>query len=134
MVLLYYYYYNVLVLFIVFSLLITSLALPSPTIAIVSRRSLDQCGEVMTLNCSTNQLRNLFTSPTITWIAPDGSEIPRVENNDRQIDPQTGHLIFRDVTPNNRGRYTCHTIIDIPEAQIYNHHDEATVQVNTDCE
>lgn len=88
----------------------------------------------MTLNCSANQVDNLFTSPTIIWIAPDGSEIRVVENNDRWIDPQTGQLIFSDITPNNRGRYTCRAIVDIPEAQVYNYHHEATVEVNTNCE
>ena len=114
----------------------TPSALPSqpPTIAVVSRQSLDECGEVMTLNCSTNQVQNLFSPPIIIWIAPDGREISTVESNDPRMDPQTGQLIFSDVTTNNRGQYTCRAILNIPEAQIDNYYDEDMVQVNTNCE
>ena len=117
-------------------MIFTFSALPSrpPAIAIVSRRSSDGCGEVMTLNCSVNQVDNLFTSPTITWIAPDGSEIPTVESNNRRMNPQTGQLIFSDITPNNRGQYTCRAVVNIPEAQIDNYYDDSTVQVSTNCE
>ena len=111
-------------------------ALPSrpPAIAVVSRRSSDECDEVMTLNCTTNQVENLFTPPTITWIAPNGSEVPTMENSNPRIDSQTGRLIFSDVTTNNRGTYTCRAVVNIPDAQIVNYFDEASVEVNTDCE
>ena len=88
----------------------------------------------MTLNCTANQVPNLFSPPTITWIAPDGREISAVESSDQRIDPQTGHLIFNDITTNNRGTYTCRAVVNIPAAQIDNYYDEATVQVNTNCE
>ena len=49
------------------------------------------------------------------------------------MDPQSKELIFSDVTTSNRGIYTCHTVVDIPEAQIDNYFDEAIVAVNTAC-
>ena len=82
------------------------------------------------LNCSANQVENLFTPPTIRWISPDGSEIATVESNDRRIDPQTGYLIFNDITSSNRGTYTCRAVVNIPEAQINDYFDADTVQVN----
>ena len=88
----------------------------------------------MTLNCTANQLSNLFSPPTIIWIAPDGTEVPTLESNNQRMDPQTGQLIFSDITLNNRGRYTCRAVVNIPEAQINNYFDAATVQVNTNCE
>ena len=87
----------------------------------------------MTLNCTANQLPNLFSPPTIVWFAPDGTEVPTVESNDRRMDPQTGQLIFSDITPNNRGQYTCRAVVNIPEAQIDNYLDADTVQINTNC-
>ena len=85
----------------------------------------------MTLNCTANQVENLFSPPTIVWIAPDGSEVPTVESNNRRMIPQTGQLIFSDVTPNNRGQYTCRAVVNIPQAQIDSYIDASTVQVNT---
>lgn len=87
----------------------------------------------MTLSCTANQVENLFSSPTITWIAPDGREISAVESNDRRIDPQTGYLIFSDITISNRGIYSCLAVVDIPEAQINSYIDVNTVEVNTSC-
>ena len=87
----------------------------------------------MSLSCIPNQLENLFSSPIIIWIAPDGREISAVEINDRRIDPQTGYLIFSDITTRNSGTYTCHAVVDIPKAQIYNYVDADTVEVNTAC-
>ena len=114
----------------------TSSALPSrpPTIAIVSRRELNECEEVMTLNCTANQVENLFSPPTIIWIAPDGREVSTIESNHRRMDPQTGYLIFSDITTNNRGPYTCLAVVNIPEAHIDNYYDKDMVQVNTNCE
>ena len=88
----------------------------------------------MTLSCTAYQVENLFSPPAITWIAPDGSEVSTVESSNRHSDPETGELIFSDVTSNNNGRYTCRAVINIPEAQIDNYYDEATVQVHANGE
>ena len=60
-------------------------ALPSrpPTITTISRRFSNRCGEVMTLSCTANQVENLFSFPTIVWIAPDGTDVSIMEFNDR---------------------------------------------------
>ena len=71
------------------------LDLPSqpPTISIVSHHQLDAgCGEVMTLNCTATQVENLFSPPTIVWVAPGGSEVPTVESNNPRMNPQTREL------------------------------------------
>ena len=88
----------------------------------------------MTLSCTADQVENLFSPPTIIWIAPDGSEVPTVESNNRQSDPETGQLTFSDITPSNIGLYTCRAVVNIPEAQIDNYYGEATVQVNANGE
>ena len=91
----------------------------------------------MTLNCTANQVKNLITPPTITWIAPDGSEVPTIREGSTTpaaaVNPQTKQLIFSDFMASNRGIYTCRAIVNITEAQIENHFDEATVEVNTAC-
>ena len=113
-------------------------ALPShsPIITVVSRHPSpdDGCGEVMTLNCTANPVENLFTPPTITWIAPNGREVPTGGSSNPRINPQTRHLIFSDITATNRGTYMCRAVVNIPEAQIVNYFDEATVEVSTSCE
>ena len=88
----------------------------------------------MTLNCTANQVANLFTPPTIAWIAPDGRTVPTVESSNPRMDSLTGQLIFSDITASNGGTYTCSAAINIPEAQIVNYSDETTVEVNTECE
>ena len=89
----------------------------------------------MTLNCTADKVQNLFSLPTIVWIAPGGSEVPSVESNNRRMNPQTGQLIFSDITPNNRGPYTCRSVVNIPEAQINNYSfGTDTVEINTNCE
>ena len=89
----------------------------------------------MTLNCTATQVENLFSPPTIMWMAPDGSEVPTVQSSNPRMYPQTRELVFNDVTPNNRGQYTCRSIVNISEAQIDNYaFGTDTVQVNTDCE
>ena len=88
----------------------------------------------MTLNCTANQVENLFSPPTITWIAPDDTEVPTVESSNPRMIPQTGQLIFSDITSNNRGQYTCRAVVNIPQAQIDSYTDANTVQVNTNCE
>lgn len=113
------------------------LALPSrpPTITVVSQRqSSDGCGEAMILNCSANQVERLFTPPTITWISPDGSEVHAIgEGSNPAVNPQTKELIFSDSIASNTGTYTCRAVVNIPEAQIVNYFDEATVEINTAC-
>ena len=88
----------------------------------------------MTLNCTANQVMNLFTPPIITWIAPDGREVPAIESNNPRMDSRTVQLIFSDITPSNRGTYTCRAVFNIPAAQIVNYLDETTAEVNTACE
>ena len=92
----------------------------------------------MTLNCTANQVVNLFIPPTITWIAPDGREVPIIGGEGSiptpAVDPQTRELIFSDITTSNRGTYTCRAVINITEAQIVNYFDETTTEVNTACE
>jgi hypothetical protein len=89
----------------------------------------------MTLNCTANQVENLFSPPTTVWIAPDGSEVSTVDSSNPRMNPETRELIFSDVTTNNRGQYTCRSTVNIPEAQIYNYtFGVDAVQVNTDRE
>ena len=118
---------------------LTNSALPSrpPAIAVVSRRSSDECDEVMTLNCTSNQVANLFTPPTITWIDPGGNEVPTIGGGSMStpaVDPLTRELIFSGITTSNRGTYTCCAVVNIPEAQIVDYFDEASIVVNTACE
>ena len=88
----------------------------------------------MTLNCTATQVENLFSPPTIIWMAPGGSEVPTVESSNPRMNPQTRELIFNDVTSNNRGQYTCRSVVNIPQAQIDNYtFGTSTVQANTDC-
>ena len=88
----------------------------------------------MTLNCTANQVENLFSPPTIAWIAPDDTAVPTVESNNRRSNPQTGQLIFSDITPNNQGQYTCRAVVNIPQALINNYSfGDDTVQVSTNC-
>jgi hypothetical protein len=89
----------------------------------------------MTLKCTASQVENLFSPPTIVWIAPDGSEVPTVESSNPRMNPETRELIFSDITANSRGQYTCRSVVNIPEAQIHNHTSGIDiVQVNTDRE
>ena len=89
----------------------------------------------MTLNCTAHPVeRNLFSPPTIVWFAPDGTEVPTAESNNPQMIPQTGQLIFSDITRNNGGQYTCHAVFNISQVQIVHYTDANTVQINTNCE
>ena len=112
----------------------TFIALPPrpPNISVVSRHPSpdDGCGEVMILNCTANSAKNLLTQPMITWIAPNGNEVAAGRGSNPTVDPQTRQLIFSDITTTNRGIYMCRAVINIPEAQIVNHIDEATVTVS----
>ena len=89
----------------------------------------------MTLNCTATQVKNLFSPPTIVWVAPGGSKVPTVVFSNPRMNPQTRELIFSDITTTNRGLYTCRSVVNIPEAQIDDYtFGIDTVQVNTDCE
>ena len=112
----------------------TCTALPSqtPTIIVTSRHQ-DACGEARTLSCIPNPVNNLFTSPIIEWLGPDGSEVPTGESNNPGFIPQTGQLIFSDISIANSGKYVCHAIINISESQILDHFDDISVTVSTDC-
>ena len=115
-----------------------STALPPrpPSISVISRQSFpdDFCGEIMTLSCTTNPVEGLFTPPVITWIDPEGSEVPTGGNHDPSVESQTSYLVFSEVAANNIGLYKCRTVITIPEALIDNHFDESTISVTTSCE
>ena len=68
-------------------------------------------------------------------LSPSTSVVPTMESNNRRMNPQTGQLIFSDITPNNRGQYACRSVVNIPEAQINNYSfGTDTVEVNTNCE
>ena len=108
-----------------------SIALPShpPTITVISRGSspVDGCGEVTTLGCTANEVENLFSSPTVSWIAPDGRDVPYDEGSNPRMDSQTKQLLFSGITTANTGSYTCRTVVNIPEAQIVNYVNETTI-------
>ena len=116
---------------------LTVAALPSrpTTIKVASRHPSpdDGCGEIMTLNCTANQVENLFVPPLITWRDPNGEEVPPGENSNPRIDPETGQLIFMDITLGNQGRYTCQAVVNIPEAQIVNYADMNIAEISTNC-
>lgn len=97
----------------------------------MASHSSDDCGEVRVLNCSANPVENLFNPPSITWIGPDGYEVLAGGSNNPMIIPQTGELVFSDITSNNSGPYVCRAVVIIPESQIFNHFDDATIIVNS---
>ena len=77
------------------------------------------------MNCTANAVENLFVSPIISWIDPDGNEVSSQENGNPMFNPDTGQLIFSDINPNNSGLYVCRAVVNISEAQIFNHFDKA---------
>ena len=83
------------------------------------------------LSCTINQVENLFSPPTILWIAPDGRDVPADEGSNPRVDSQTKQLIFNGITPTNAGSYACRTTLNIPEAQIVNYFDEVTIIAST---
>ena len=87
----------------------------------------------MTLNCTANQVDNLFTPPTITWRGPDGTPVPTEGGSDPRVDPETRQLIFSDINSGNEGTYTCQAVVNIPQALITNYIDTDTTEVNTKC-
>ena len=76
-------------------------------------------------------MENLFIPPNITWIGPDGSEVPVGGDSNLMINPQTGQLIFSDITSTNSGQYVCRAVVSISVANILEHFDEAMTSVNT---
>ena len=87
----------------------------------------------MSLSCTANLVEGLFTAPTIVWIDPSGNRVPTGENHNPNVDAETRNLVFSDVTLNNRGEYTCRSVVSIPEALISNYSDESTISINTIC-
>lgn len=113
----------------------TNSALPPspPTIAVTLRYPPnDACGEARVLKCMANALQNLFAPPTILWIDPDDNEVSVDESSNPIFIPETGELVFGNITTNNTGAYTCRSIINITEAEIFNHEDKATILINAD--
>lgn len=112
---------------------LTALPPSVPTITVSSRHlSSDGCGEARILNCSANPVENLFNPPSIIWIGPDGDEVTPGESSNPMISSQTGVLVFSDITSSNSGLYVCRAVTNIPESQIINHFDDATIIVNAD--
>ena len=85
----------------------------------------------MALSCTANQVDNLFSSPIITWMDQNGIPLPSEEGSNPRMDPETGQLLFDNITSGNSGTYTCQSVVNIPQAQIVNHIDMDTVNVNT---
>lgn len=83
-----------------------------------------------TLNCTANQVENLFSPPTVHWRDPNNIEVATSADSNPRMDLQTGQLIFSEITPANSGTYKCLAVINIPEALIVNHTDESTITVN----
>ena len=88
----------------------------------------------MTLNCTANQVDNLFTPPTITWRDPDGTPVSTEGGSNPRVDPETRQLIFSDINSRNQGTYTCQAVVNIPQALITNYIDMDTTEVNTNSE
>ena len=74
-----------------------------------------------------NEVENLFSSPTVSWIAPDGRDVPYDEGSNPRVDTQTKQLLFSGITTANAGSYTCRAVVNIPEAQIVNYFNETTI-------
>jgi hypothetical protein len=81
------------------------------------------------LNCTANQVENLFRSPSLSWIGPDGRNVPTDEGSNPRVGSQTKllQLIFSGITTINAGSYSCRATINIPEAQIVNYFNETTI-------
>ena len=88
----------------------------------------------MTLNCTANQVDNLFTPPTITWRDPNGTPVPTEGGSNPRVDPETRQLIFSDINFRNEVTYTCQAVVNIPQALITNYIDMDTTEVNTNSE
>ena len=79
-------------------------------------------------------MENLFTPPIITWTDPNGRDLPLGGTSNPRVDPQTKQLVFSGITEANSGTYMCRAVLNIPEAQIADHVDMDTIEVDTDCE
>ena len=108
----------------------TALPSHSPTITVAARHSSDGCGKIMILNCTDNQVENLFSPPTKVWISPNDTVVPTDGESNPRMDTYTRQLIFSDITHTNGGPYTCRSIINIPQAQIISYFDKATITVD----
>ena len=110
----------------------TALPSRSPTIAMASHHppSDDGCREIRTLNCTANQVDNLFTPPTITWRDPNGLIVSIERGSNPRMDHDTRQLVFSDITARNQGIYTCLAVVNIPQAQITNYIDIKEVNTN----
>ena len=83
-------------------------ALPPPTVTIASRQpSADGCGEVRILNCTTELMDGFITTPSISWIAPDGTSVSTEGRSNPRLDNQTKQLIFSDISAASPGVYMC---------------------------
>lgn len=78
-------------------------------------------------------MQNLFKLPEVTWADPTGREVPTGGGSNPEISPQTGELVFSDITNASRSQYTCRVVVNIPEAQIFNYFEEATIIVSSNC-
>lgn len=112
-------------------------ALPSqaPSVVVTSRDLSTEvgCGEARSLSCEPNAVENIFISPTIKWIGPGGNEVPIGGNDNPMVSFQTGQLIFTDINTANSGSYLCRAVVNISEAQIFDHYDDFIVIINTQC-
>ena len=92
------------------------------------------CGEARIINCTDNQVENLFAPPDIRWRDLNDRPVPTEGGSNPRVDPETRQLIFTNITESNSGRYLCEAVISIPEAQIVEHIDAGTIDVNTNSE
>ena len=85
--------------------------------------------EAMTITCTATTVRNLFATPTITWLFSNGNPVPTSGNP--MMNSDTGQLIFSDITSENSGVYTCRASLTITEGGIEDYHNETTITANT---
>ena len=119
-------------------MLIAALPPRPPTIVVATRGPSSDgdagCGRTATINCTADPVENLFALPVIGWRNPRGGEVPVGGATNPRVDPQTRQLIFSGIDDDNAGTYTCRAVLNIPKAQIVDHVDKDTIEVNTNCE
>ena len=103
---------------------------PAITVATRGPSSDTECRQIMTINCTADLVENLFALPIIAWRNPSGGEVPVGGGSNPRVDPQTRQLIFSGINESNAGTYTCLAVLNIPEAQIVDHVDMDTIEVN----
>ena len=113
--------------------MLTALPPYPPTISVILRYPYfdNNCGEARIFNCTASTVENIFSHSNITWIDPDGQEVPAGGSNNPVVNPRTKQLIFNDITSRNSGAYVCRAVLNIPEAGIFDHFDDATILINT---